>query len=90
MWKPEQRAMGEAMIGSWRDGPSCVGYGEFCARWDGDEAKWAEPITRDLVALSRGEASNERIMKVQHLLVGLIELLDPDQLRYAPGRLVRA
>jgi hypothetical protein len=86
LWKPEQRGIGEAMIGKWRDGPSCVGYLEFSRR-RAELAPWIEGLQTDLVALSQGQGDTKRLEDVQDDLVYLIKALDPKQLRDAPERL---
>jgi hypothetical protein len=89
LWKSEQRAIGEAMIGSWRDEPSCIGYLEFLKRRSTDLRNLLEPIERDLAEVAVTGA-DERLRAVQHLLVDLIQMLDPKSLRYQPEKLGRA
>jgi hypothetical protein len=86
LWKPEQRAIGEAMIGEWRDGPACIGYLEFHQRRT-ELAAWIEPLERDLRAFAETNEDDARLVQVQHLLVSLIKALDPAHVRYAPERL---
>jgi hypothetical protein len=90
MWTPEQRGIGEAMIGTWREAPSCVGYLEFSERRPKELAVWVESLERDLVEFAEGNGNEDRLLKVQHLLVSLIELLDPKRIRSNPDRLERA
>ena len=80
--------VGETMIGTWRDSPACVGYAEFTARRS-VLAQWSDALTADLVALAGSHRRDERLVAVQHLLVSLIEALDPEQIRYRPERLKR-
>jgi hypothetical protein len=83
LWTAEQRAVGEAMIGTWRGAPACVGYGEFRARREA-VAPWLGAFTRDLAALAESGGDDDRLVAVQHLLVELIETLDPDRVRHVP------
>jgi hypothetical protein len=89
LWKSEQRAIGEAMIGTWRDEPSCIGYLEFLERRSTELRDLLEPIERDLVEIAVN-GSDERLRSVQHLLVDLIQMLDPQGLRYPLNKLGRA
>jgi len=91
LWKPEQRAIGEGMIGEWYGEPSCVGYLEFCKRRRGELGKWLEPLERDLRELAeRPGGGDARLTEVQHKLTDLVAALDLHNRRYAPERLERA
>jgi hypothetical protein len=89
LWKSEQRAIGEAMIGSWRGEPSCIGYLEFLERRSGELRELLGPIERDLAEIA-ASGSDERLRSVQHLLVDLIQMLDSQGRRYPPDKLGRA
>lgn len=89
LWKPEQRAIGEAMIEMWRGEPACAGYLEFIRRRK-DMEVWLAPLQRDLESFIPGRGGTDRLRKVQNLLIDLITLLDPTNVRYAPERLKKA
>jgi hypothetical protein len=89
-WKAEQRAVGEAMIGEWRGTPACVGNLEFLKRRDDELKRWMDRLEGDLAQLARNGAADPRLEVVQHLLVELIETLDPDHIRYPAAQLQRA
>lgn len=86
IWKGEQRALGEAMIGEWHGAPACVGYLEFLCRRRG-VSPWLTRLEEDLERFAHSDEDDARLLKIQELLVRLIETLDPEHLRYAPDRL---
>lgn len=80
LWKAEQRAIGEAMIGDWYGRPVCIGYLEFLNRRD-----VLAPLLsglRDDIEHTSQEVQSQRLTEVQHLLIGLIRRLDPAALPY--------
>lgn len=92
LWKPEQRAIGEGMIGMWRGEASCVGYGEFLVRRDSSLQPLLSPLERDVIALADSHPGgvDQRLLEVQHLLVELIDMLDVGHRRYQRECLRRA
>jgi hypothetical protein len=87
-----QRAIGEVMIV--RDPQSdglprtrCMGFAEFTKELDdsGSEvSKWCSELMKDVEIRIDDPASFDRVREVQHALVRLVELLDPDS-RYYPN-----
>lgn len=82
-----QRAIGELMISA-ESKPGerwCIGYAEFCRRIsaDGDFRGWVEELIGgvDLAASEPTEAS-DRMIELQHRLISLIDLLDPQGIRF--------
>jgi hypothetical protein len=90
LWKAEQRAIGETMIDEWRGAPSCAGYAGFEERRSLIPG-WADRFSADLRELAaKDTADDARLSAVQHMLVDLINELDPNHIRYAPERLHKA
>jgi len=82
-----QRAIGELMIPA-ESKPGerwCIGYAEFCRRIseDGEFRGWVEELIAgvDLAASEPAEAS-DRMIELQHQLISLIDLLDPQGIRF--------
>jgi hypothetical protein len=86
VFRANQRAIGEIMIDA-RPGNdlACIGYAEFCARLDTDTsfAEWLEDLSTSVDELSKAdENGHPRLIALQHNLIDLINLLDPDGLRF--------
>lgn len=86
----EQRAIGELMIvpGGRPDELHCIGYAEFCQRLVDDPrlSRQLQPLLDDIASLAtQPEASTKRIVDLQHALIGLVDRLDRDGLRF-PSR----
>ena len=87
VFRTTQRAIGELMItetegtdGSKRAG--CLSYLQFSERRsDPDFDKWFEPLRKDLGVISITR-DYDRAIRVQRALVGVIDMLDPDSVRY--------
>ena len=85
IFRGEQRAIGEIMIEAPADGEfSCIGYAEFCARADVDPsfAQWFTRLTMDIDQLAEGDQWHPRLVVLQSSLVDLINLLDPESMRF--------
>lgn len=85
IFRGDQRAIGEIMIGARSDGElSCIGYAEFCARTDADPsfAQWFARLSKDIDQLAGGEQWHPRLVALQNSLVDLITLLDPESIRF--------
>jgi hypothetical protein len=85
IFRGDQRAIGEIMIEVLADGElSCIGYAEFCARTDADPsfARWFARLSTDLDQLAEGDQTHPRLVALQHSLVDLINLLDPESIRF--------
>jgi len=79
IWRVEQRGLGERMIVSDGDRPTCVGYAAFIEQ-RANFAEWLAPLERDLQDI--GEEGRTRLVKLQHLLLELVTKLDEKQMRY--------
>jgi hypothetical protein len=81
LWVEEQRGIGERMIVTDGATSRCIGYATFV---DQREEKFARLFARfeaDLRDSDRVEKS-ERLPELQHLLIHVVKLLDPTELRY--------
>ncbi|MCF3963043.1 hypothetical protein [Streptomyces fuscigenes] len=93
LFRAEQRAVGELMVHP--DGEPerrrCLGFAEFCARLDGDEAfrGWFRRLLDDVdgLAADTGPAV-PRLGEIQRQLVLLLDLLDPRAERFPQFRAV--
>ena len=90
VFKGEQRALGELMSPTdpavkGEPRTLCIGYAAFRARLrdDRDFAHWFGPLREDVEALIEGgDPSYERLTKLQHALVDLIDFLDDPPTRF--------
>ena len=93
LFRAQQRAVGELMIhpGGEPGRRRCLGYAEFCARLDADDAfrAWFQPLLDDVdrLAADVGPAL-PRLRDVQNKLVTLLDLLDPRADRFPQFRAV--
>jgi hypothetical protein len=94
LYRGHQRAIGELMLmpveGHTTAGPryECMGYAAFVAALEDPAfAKWFTRLG-DAVDRLRDDERNrpERLVRVQHALIDLINLLDPDRDRFAHNR----
>jgi hypothetical protein len=109
IFRAEQRAIGEFMVTTRRtqsgdDRSDCLGYTEFLAGLEELRRKhsdhdspspipaWAERLSHALDT-AHTEADKARLVTVQRRLIHLVDLLDPDRVRYpelnSRGRLPR-
>jgi hypothetical protein len=84
LYRGQQRAIGELMIAPVeskmdRPGPryETIGYAAFWAKMkDADYSRWFERLREQLPALP--EKGSVRLIQVQHVLIDLIDMLDPN------------
>jgi hypothetical protein len=87
IFRAEQRAIGELMIGRHRgaDGarlPVTLGYGDFVRRLaDPAFGQWFERLGNELKAPPT-KRSRARLVSVQRALIDIVDLLDPEYVRY--------
>lgn len=87
IFRSDQRALGELMIEP--DGKPgerrCIGYATFCAKLAAEEAfsEWAQ-VLLDHVELAARQpyTAQGRLTRLQHQLIDLIDLLDPEGHRF--------
>jgi hypothetical protein len=85
VFRGDQRAIGEIMLEASTDGElHCIGYANFCARLDTDPsfAQWFKRLSEDIEELAGSDQWNPRLVTLQNSLVDLINLLDPESIRF--------
>ena len=85
IFRGDQRAIGEIMIGAPIDGElSCIGYAEFCTKSDADPlfARWFISLSEGIDQLAGDDQWHPRLVALQNNLVDLINLLDPESIRF--------
>ena len=85
--RANQRAIGEMMIAAGSEPRQrwCIGYAEFCRRIseDGEFHGWVEELLDDVeLAAGDPDAARDRMTKLQHQLIDLINFLDPREIRF--------
>jgi hypothetical protein len=84
----DQRAIGEIMVVarqvSGQQYSDCMGYAEFCSKLEAEEsfAKWFSALNGHLQQLTDPEKTSARGVLIQRVLVDLVDLLDPDRIRF--------
>ncbi|MFI7421111.1 hypothetical protein [Nonomuraea sp. NPDC049684] len=87
LFRADQRAIGELMIAE-DSGPGnrwCRGYAEFTRKVRGDDEfrHWTQELFQHIEKAARSpDGATERLLRLQHQLVELIDLLDPAQVRF--------
>jgi len=83
----EQRALGEALIQTGVRGPECMGYGAFLKTFNNGINPLVDAIREDVSSLGIGlNQATERLTNLQHALIDLLKMLDPDYLRFPEDR----
>jgi hypothetical protein len=87
LFRIQQRAIGSVMIhpDSEPGRRRCLDYPEFCGRLDSDDRfrMWFSKLLQDVDALATDITASElRLQSLQRQLVELIDLLDPDAVRF--------
>jgi hypothetical protein len=97
LWRSQQIAIGEVMTVRKDNELVCMGYAEFFEKFKTETTfkKWFEPITTDIDELAGPwlhgtRRPAPRLRRVQHLLMDLIDILDPHQLSYRADEYERA
>ncbi len=90
IFRGEQRAIGEIMmtpLSANNNSPSreCIGYATFVLKQkDPDFSCWFEKLRQDIEVLANEPGKHsQRLIKLQHALVELIDFLDPECIRFA-------
>jgi hypothetical protein len=96
LFRGEQRAIGELMIApaDAHGHLTCIGFAEFSQHIrEQPLRRWFDRIERDLDQIATMPYDCPRLVHLQRALVGLVDLLDPDRIRYPDadvrGRLPR-
>jgi hypothetical protein len=79
LWRVEQRGLGERMIATASGKPTCIGYASFIEQ-RAEMAEWLKPLERDLAQIN--DAGQQRLRRLQHLLLELVTKLDEKHTRY--------
>jgi hypothetical protein len=83
----EQRAVGEALIQTTARGQECMGYGVFLKTFDKGVNPLIDLLRADVMALDSGLGqATERLERLQHALIDLLKMLDPEYLRFPENR----
>jgi hypothetical protein len=83
----EQRAIGEALIQNGAQGPECMGYGAFLKTFSKGDDPLIEALRKDVISLDKQlDQATERLTNLQHALIDLLGMLDPDRVRFPKGR----
>jgi hypothetical protein len=85
LFNGQQRAIGELMTVSVGEGRlACMGYAAFVKQLDNaDFARWFASLRRDVDALAAlRDQPPARLVALQHALVDVIDLLDPQNIRF--------
>lgn len=79
----EQRAVGEALIENGTKGPQCIGYGAFLRHFDSGAYPFIDGLRKDVSSLEQNlEAGKARLTELNNALIDLLDLLDPDYVRF--------
>jgi len=83
----EQRALGEALIQAGYSRPECLGYGAFLGKFKDGANPLVDALKRDIPHL---DGATERLRNIQHALIDLLDMLDPNDTRFPRSRRTRA
>lgn len=94
VFRSDQRAMGELMIVQGRDAhgqdrTDCMGFAAFSYQLrdaDSQIALWFAPLLQSAEGLVMDPALDRRLRALQHALVDLVTLIDPDGVRFPRDR----
>lgn len=87
----EQRAIGEALIWAPLGESECMGYGGFLQTFPPGANPLIDAVRGDVRALAADLASaSERLVMLQHALVELLDLLDPQGIRFPADHRTKA
>ena len=83
----EQRAIGEALIQTGPAGSECIGYGKFLQSFPAGSNALIDQVRGDVRSLATGlPQARDRLTLLQHALVDLLDLLDPQHIRFPSDR----
>jgi hypothetical protein len=87
----EQRALGEALLQTVSRGPECMGYGAFLKAFDRGANPLVDAVRADVAAMGdRLHLATERLTELQHALIDLLAMLDPEHRRFPADRRSKA
>jgi hypothetical protein len=83
----EQRAIGEALIQTGVRGLECMGYGAFLKTFNDGTNPLIDALRADVLSLNNGLGhAAGRLTNLQHALIDLLKMLDPEYLRFPRSR----
>ncbi|MEV0472332.1 hypothetical protein [Streptomyces prunicolor] len=88
LFRDEQRAIGECLVEAATEDPrgqKCLGYTQFVDRLENNArfGRWFTRLSREIDSLPHPAPQRlDRLVRIQHELVGVVELLDPDSKRF--------
>jgi hypothetical protein len=83
----EQRAIGEALIQTGARGPECMGYGAFLKTFSKGIDPLIDGLRTDVISLDkRLDQATRRLVNLQHALIDMLGMLDPDYVRFPVDR----
>ena len=83
----EPRAIGEALIQTAGRGLECKGYGAFLKALSEGMDSLIDALRKDAMSLGNGLGqATERLTNLQHALIELLKMLDPEYLRFPRER----
>ncbi len=83
LFRSEQAAIGELMIAPGVDASGgartgCLGYATFTERLqDPSFGQWFRSLQKDVAVLAQRQGRSQRLVRLQHRLIDLIDLVDP-------------
>jgi hypothetical protein len=87
----EQRAIGEALAQVGRRGPECMGYGAFVKEFERGKDPLLDALRDDVKSLPAAINNGRlRLTEIQHALIDLLDMLDPEYLRFPRERRSKA
>ncbi len=83
IWAGEQRGIGELMIESSNERLTCKGYASFLKSFGASQEPLMLRIRGAILASAHDQgSSNDRMRAIQHKLIDMMAILDPDGLRF--------
>lgn len=90
VFRGDQRALGEEMIERTAEGSRCVGYAAFRRRLGLDAYPFLARLRERVEAFGQApEGAHRRLVLLQNELVDLLDLLDPQHVRFPAARRTR-
>ncbi len=83
IWAGEQRGIGELMIESDSERSTCKGYASFLKSFGASQEQLMTRLTSAVLASANDQgSSHDRLLAIQHKLIDMMDILDPDRLRF--------
>lgn len=83
VWAGDQRAIGELMIEERNNRLSCIGYASLLKKIPSNEELLLKRLQDDVSGLAANALDcYPRLTEIQHVLIDLLDYLDPDGIRF--------